>query len=174
MPPEWADWCSAATGGQDRWGAIATCPRGRDTDLPSGDFKISTPQRLDFLLQILLHLPVGLPLDVIVPSPDVLVSTQHRVLEVLKRLLMGLCSKSAVFSRASRSRAIPSSFSRSATSFFETVHMLRRRADAAEDPNMEFVILGQCWKDQHTEKVECLLSHFRLDASVPRDAIRAP
>ena len=119
---------------------------GRDTDIPSGDFKISTPQRLDFLLEIVLHLPVGLPLDVIVPLPDVLVSMQHRVLEVLKRLLMGL-SKSAVFSRASRSRAITSSFNRSATSFFETVHMLRRRADAAEDPNMEFVILGQCSKD---------------------------
>ena len=63
---------------------------GRDTDIPSSDFKISTPQRLDFLLEIVLHLPVGLPLDVIVPLPGVLVSMQHRVLEVLKRLLMGL------------------------------------------------------------------------------------
>ena len=39
---------------------------------------------------------------------------------------------------------------------------------------MEFVILGQCWKDQHTEKVECSVSPFRLDVSGPRDAIRVP
>ena len=116
-----------------------------------------------------MHLPVGLPLDVIVPLPDVLISMQHRVLEVLKRLLMGLLEER----RFLRSRAITSSFDRPATSFFDTAHMLRRRTDAAEDPNMEFVILGQYWKDQHTEKVACSLSHFRLDA-VPRDAIRAP
>ena len=39
---------------------------------------------------------------------------------------------------------------------------------------MEFVILGQCWKDQHTEKVACSLSHFRLDVSGLRDVIRVP
>ena len=57
--------------------------------------KISTPQRL-----VLCRDPVtppgrpSVPTAVgIVPLPDVLVSTQHRLLEVLKRLLMGLLSE---------------------------------------------------------------------------------